>query len=91
MTSSLIAGCLWVLAAAGTAMLPMRRQLAPGSLLLAAAPALILWIALSAGGWFGLAALLAFLSMFRRPLGALLRRAARRGRALPAPDREEAA
>jgi hypothetical protein len=86
MTSSLTAGCLWVLAAAGTAMLPMRRQLAPGLLLLVSAPVLILWIAASAAWWAGLLALLAFLSMFRRPLGALLRWA--RGRALPSSSRE---
>lgn len=79
MASSLVAGCLWVLAAAGTAMLPMRRQMAPGLLLLASAPVVILWIAFAAGWWAGALALLAFLSMFRRPLGALLRWAARRG------------
>lgn len=75
MAPSLIAGCLWVLAAAGTAMLPMRLQMAPGLGLLLAAPVLIVWIAVSIAWWAGLVAVLAFLSMFRRPLGALLRRA----------------
>ena len=73
MTPSLIAGCLWVLAAAGTAMLPMRRQMVPGLLLLASAPLLIGWIAVTVAWWVGLVALLAFLSMFRRPLAALVR------------------
>ena len=73
MTTSLIAGCLWVLAAAGTAMMPMRRQMAPGLLLLLSAPVLMLWVAAAVGWWAGLLALLAFLSMFRRPLGVLLR------------------
>ena len=88
MTSSLIAGCLWVLAAAGTAMLPMRRQMAPGLLLLATAPLMILWIAVTVVWWAGLLALLAFLSMFRRPLAALVRWAAggERPRAATGPE-----
>lgn len=82
MAPSLIAGCLWVVAAAATAMLPMRRQMAPGLALLLAAPVLILWIGLAVAWWVGALGLLAFLSMFRRPLGALLRWAAgREGRA----------
>ena len=86
MSLSLIVGCLWVLVATLTAMLPMRRQMAPGLLLLASAPLLILWIAASVAWWVGLLALLAFLSMFRRPLGALLRWAT--GRPLPPLDPE---
>lgn len=82
MSPSLIAGCLWVLAAACTAMLPMRRQMAPGLALLVAAPLLILWIGASTAWWAAGLALLAFLSMFRRPLAALLRWAlGREGRA----------
>lgn len=73
MTPSLIAGCLWVLVAAGTAMLPMRAQMAPGLLLLGSAPLLIGWIAATVAWWIGLLATLAFASMFRRPIGALLR------------------
>ena len=91
MTSSLIAGCLWVLAAAATAMLPMRRQMAPGLLLLATAPPLILWTAAGVAWWAGLLALIAFLSMFRRPLAALIRWAAGRGTPRSASDREGAA
>lgn len=78
MAPSLIAGFFWVLAASGTAMLPMRRQMVPGLLLLSSAPVLILWIGAAIGWWVGAVALLAFLSMFRRPLGALLRWAVRR-------------
>jgi hypothetical protein len=73
MTPSLIAGCLWVLLATLTAMLPMRRQMALELFLLVGAPLLILWIAASVSWQAGLLALLAFLSMFRRPLGAILR------------------
>ena len=42
----LLAACLWVLAAAGTAMLPYRRQFPPGIVLLVLAPAILVWIAL---------------------------------------------
>lgn len=82
MAPSLIAGCLWVVAASATAMLPMRRQMAPGLVLLVAAPVLILWIGMTVSWWVGALGLLAFLSMFRRPLGALGRWAfGREGRA----------
>jgi hypothetical protein len=57
------------------AFLPMRRQYAPGFVLLALAPVLIVWLALTYGVWIGVAALLAFLSMFRRPLIYLAKRA----------------
>lgn len=91
MEASLIAGCLWVLLGAGTAMLPMRRQMAPGLVLLASAPVLILWIGAQVAWWVGALALLAFLSMFRRPLGALLRWARTGERPVPPRDMEEVA
>lgn len=82
MAPSLIAGFLWVLAAAATAMLPMRRQMVPGLALLIAAPVLIVWIGMTLSWWVGALGLFAFLSMFRRPLAALLRWAlGREGRA----------
>ena len=68
MSWSLIIACLWVLAAAVTAMLPMRRQYAPGITLLVAAPFLIGWLGWTYGVWVGIFGLLAFLSMFRNPL-----------------------
>ncbi|MES2667053.1 MAG: DUF2484 family protein [Pseudomonadota bacterium] len=68
MTPPLIAGCVWVLAAAITAMLPMRRQYLPGISLLILAPVLIGWIGWQHGVWIGVAAMAAFLSMFRNPL-----------------------
>lgn len=68
MSAALITACLWVLAAAATAMLPMRRQYAPGITLLIAAPVLIGWLAWTHGAWVGVIASLAFLSMFRNPL-----------------------
>ena len=75
MADPLIFGCLWVLAATATAMLPMRLQRYPGVPLLIAAPVLLVWIG-RAHGWMWVAfGLFAFLSMFRRPLIYLARRA----------------
>ena len=83
MSVPLILGCIWVLAAAATAMLPMRRQMVPGLALLAAAPVLLVWIGL-VHGWLWLAiGLFAFLSMFRNPLLYVLRRAMGRPARLP--------
>ncbi len=81
MASSVLASCLWVLAASGTAMLPMRRQMAPGLVLLLSAPVLVVWLGVQVGWAASAVAVLAVLSMFRRPLGALLRWALGRGRA----------
>ena len=78
--TALVAGCLWVLVATGTALLPMRRQMAPGLLLLASAPVLVVWLGLAMTWWLSVVALLSFMSMFRRPLGALLRWLLRGGR-----------
>lgn len=65
----LVWACIgWVLAATTVAMLPMRRQYFPGVVLLAAAPVLIGWIAVSVAWWAGALALAAFVSMFRNPL-----------------------
>jgi ABC-type nitrate/sulfonate/bicarbonate transport system permease component len=72
---SLVAGCLWVLASAATAMLPFRRQFVPGITLLALAPVLIGWFWLDYGAIAGVAALAAFVSMFRNPLRYFARRA----------------
>lgn len=83
MSTPLILGCLWVLAAAVTAMLPMRRQMVPGLALLAAAPVLLVWIGY-VHGWLWLAVgLFAFVSMFRNPLLYFLRRALGRPAPLP--------
>ena len=59
---------LWVFASATVAMLPMRLQYVPGVLLLLAAPVLIFFIGREVGWIAGLAALAAFVSMFRNPL-----------------------
>jgi hypothetical protein len=74
MTSSLTFACLWVLAAAGCAMLPMPRQMVPGLILLSAAPVLIGWIGWQHGALWAFVALAGFVSMFRRPLLYLARR-----------------
>lgn len=83
MSTPLILGCVWVLIAAVTAMLPMRRQMAPGLALLIAAPVLLVWIGW-VHGWLWLAfGVFAFVSMFRNPLIYFLRRALGRPAPLP--------
>ena len=75
MSLPLITGCLWVLAAAITALLPMRRQMWPGSALLVAAPVLLIWIG-AVHGWIWVAlGLAACASMFRNPLIYMWKRA----------------
>lgn len=64
----LVLGGLWVLAATATAILPMRAQMGPGLLLLAAAHVLLVWIGLTQGWLWAAFGLFAFVSMFRRPL-----------------------
>jgi hypothetical protein len=74
-SAPLILSCLWVLASALTAMLPMRLQYVPGIALLIAAPMLLVWLGLTLGAWIALAGALAVVSMFRNPLIYLTRRA----------------
>jgi hypothetical protein len=81
-----LACILWVFAATGIAMLPMRRQMLPGFGLLIAAPVIIVWIGAAHGPWIAALAALAFLSVFRRPLVYLSRRAL--GLPSKRPDRE---
>ncbi|WP_431300328.1 DUF2484 family protein [Tabrizicola sp. BL-A-41-H6] len=83
MSTPLVLGCFWIIAAAIVAMLPMKRQMLPGMALLVAAPVLLVWIAY-AHGWIWLAlGLFAFLSMFRNPLLYFVRRALGRPADLP--------
>jgi hypothetical protein len=64
----LLACILWVFASAICAMLPMRHQYVPAVTLLIAAPILIIMIAIQVSPWLAIAAVIAFLSMFRNPL-----------------------
>lgn len=75
MSIPFLLGCLWVVAAALTALLPMRGQMVPGLALLIAAPVLLVWIGRAHGPWWVLVGSLAFVSMFRRPLTYLGRKA----------------
>ncbi len=82
MSLPLIIGALWVIAAAITAMLPMRAQMVPGLSLLVAAPFLLIWIGW-VHGWLWVAiGGFALGSMFRRPLNYFARKAL----GLPLPD-----
>ena len=71
----LVWGALWVIGAAATAMLPLRRQMWPGMGLLVTAPVLLAWIAFAVGWVWTLVALGVLGSVFRRPLAHLGRRA----------------
>lgn len=68
MSLSLVLSCLWAIAASIVAMLPMRRQFAPGIMLLICAPILLIYLGYQHNPWVVLAASIAILSMFRRPL-----------------------
>ena len=82
MTNPLTIAALWVIAAAITAMLPMRAQMVPGMTLILTAPLLLVWIGLTLGWLWVAIGLFAFISMFRRPLNYL----ARKVLGLPLPD-----
>lgn len=68
MTLLIAVSALWVLAATGVAMLPLRRQYVPGVALMLAAPVLIYLLGREFGWIAGIAAAAAFISMFRNPL-----------------------
>ncbi len=68
MSTSLTLAAIWVILAAIVAMLPMRRQFAPGITLLIAAPFLLVYLGYQHNTWIVLAASIAIISMFRRPL-----------------------
>ncbi|MEM6388750.1 MAG: DUF2484 family protein [Pseudomonadota bacterium] len=73
MSLSLILACLWVLAAAVVAFLPMRLQYAPGLALLILAVPLLVFVGRQHGWLIVLAVLFAVVSMYRRPLYFLAR------------------
>ena len=68
MTLSFFAACLWVLVGAITAAFPIRYQMVPGSILLLPAVPLMIWVGAENGWHWTAIGLVAFLSMFRRPL-----------------------
>ena len=78
MPLSLILTCLWVLAAALVALLPMRHQYVPGLALLILSVPLVVFVGRELGAIWIAVVLFAVLSMFRRPLIALARHLQRR-------------
>ncbi|MES2542995.1 MAG: DUF2484 family protein [Pseudomonadota bacterium] len=76
-------GCLWILMAAVVAMLPMKRQMVPGLILLIIAPFLLAWIGWFHGWGWMVAGIVGFASMFRNPLIYFVRRALGRPAPLP--------
>jgi hypothetical protein len=73
MPLSLILACLWVLAAAIVALLPMRFQYVPGLALLILSVPLAVYVGVEVGWIWVALVLFAVLSMFRRPLMALVK------------------
>jgi len=71
---SVTLACLWVLAAAMVAMLPMRYQYAPGIALLLASVPLMVFVGMQHGVLWVAAVAFAVISMFRRPLWFMGRR-----------------
>ena len=59
---------VWVFTSAAFAMLPIRYQYVPAVILLIAAPVLILLIGIQVSAWIAIAAIVAFIAMFRNPL-----------------------
>jgi hypothetical protein len=78
MPLSLTLASLWVIAAAGVAMLPLRWQYAPGLLLLCLAVPLTIMVGREVGWIWVVVVVFAVVSMFRRPLGGLARHVLRR-------------
>lgn len=68
MSLSVTLASIWVFASTLVALLPMRMQYIPGFTLLVAAPFVIGFMGYQHGIISGLAALAAFISMFRNPL-----------------------
>ncbi|EAQ12001.1 uncharacterized protein DUF2484 [Maritimibacter alkaliphilus HTCC2654] len=84
MTVSLIAGCLWVLAASLIAFLPIRQQIIPGTILGLSAFALLGWIGYQNGWIWTAVGIFAFVSLFRNGFKAIP--AMMRGEKLEIPD-----
>jgi len=74
MTFSFIAACVWVVVGAITAAFPIRYQMVPGLALLLTAVPLLVWIGAENGWHWTVIGLMAFVSMFRRPLHYLIAR-----------------
>lgn len=68
MSLSVLLSALWVVLSTVVAFLPMRHQILPGSVLMLAAPVLIGFLGYQHGLIPAIAALAAFLSMYRNPL-----------------------
>jgi heme A synthase len=78
MPISLILACVWVLATAVVAMLPMRMQYAPGITLLILSVPLAIYVGVQVGWIWVALVVFAVLSMFRNPFVALYRYLRRR-------------
>ncbi|MGR3363607.1 MAG: DUF2484 family protein [Maritimibacter harenae] len=71
MPTSLIVGCIWVLAASLIAFLPIRKQIVPGTILGLSAFALLGWIGYQNGWIWTAVGVFAFVSLFRNGFRAI--------------------
>lgn len=79
MSAPIVLACLWVVAATVVAFLPLRLQVVFGFFLAVWALALVIWLSAAVSPWIGVAALAAFVSMFRKPLAYFAKRLLGRG------------
>lgn len=70
--TSITAMCIWALATMGLAPLPMKYQILPGAGLLLAFPVLLVWVARDYGTLPVVVCIFAAVSLFRKPLMALV-------------------
>ncbi len=75
MSASLTLAAIWAVLATVVALLPMRRQYLPGFALVASAPLVLGYLGWQHGAWVVGLGVLAFISMFRKPLLYFARRA----------------
>ena len=68
MSTSILLAAVWVFAATAVAFLPLRLQMVPGLILMAAAPLVIVYLGLQHGTVAAIAGTAGFISMFRQPL-----------------------
>lgn len=68
MSDSVVLGAFWVLAASITALLPIRKQFAPGVVLMLLAPVLVWFLGWQHGWIAATGGAVAFLSTFRKPI-----------------------
>lgn len=70
--TSIVAFCVWALATMGLALLPIKYQILPGLGFLLILPVLLVWLARDYGALPVVVCIFAAVSLFRKPLWALV-------------------